>query len=62
MELPRGIGLVRVDLPGMAFVAVSDRLTDAETRAARAMAYVLSKKGEHIVVLRETTIAEAAAA
>ena len=62
ISLPRGIGLVLVGWPGAPLVVVSDRLTDRERRTAKAIAYILNRRGEHIVVLRESLIAEADAA
>lgn len=62
VALPRGIGLVRVDLPGKPMVVVSDHLTDREASIARALAFLLSKRGEHIVVLSVASIWEALAA
>lgn len=62
ITLPRGIGLVLVGWPMAPLVIVSDRLTDREQHTARAIAYILNRRGEHIVVLRESLIAEADAA
>lgn len=62
ITLPRGIGLVLVGCSRAPLVLVSDRLTEREQRTARAIAYILNRRGEHIVVLRESLIAEADAA
>lgn len=62
MELPRGVGLVRVNLPRHPIIWVSPRLTGREAVVARAIAYALSERGERIIVLKETMIMLAVAA
>ncbi len=58
MELPRGVGVVRVQLPGGPMWLVSDRLTRDEEWTGRVMASERARLTRWpAVILRETEIA-----
>lgn len=61
--LPSGIGLVQVKTPLWSARLVSDRLTQKEAEAARAIgAFLLRRTTVHAVILSISEIAEAVAA